>query len=98
VSRVLGSDGLSEGVRVAFAVGFGAVAIGLLVWVRRGADWVTAAGWATLALLLSTTWLLPWYGAWLMPLAGLSSDRRLRLAAVAFTAVYLATKIGPGLR
>ncbi len=96
-SRVLGSHGLSEGVRVAFAVAFGAVAVGLLLWVRRGADWVTAAGWATLALLLSTAWLLPWYGAWLMPLAALSSDRRLRLAAIAFTAVYLATKILPNL-
>lgn len=96
-SRVLGSHGLSEGVRMAFAVGFGAVAIGLLVWVRRGADWVTAAGWATLALLLSTAWLLPWYGAWLMPLAALSGSPWLRRAALAFTAVYLATKIGPGL-
>jgi alpha-1,6-mannosyltransferase len=95
VSRVLGSHGLSEGVRVAFAVGFGAVAIGLLVWVRRGADWVTAAGWATLALLLSTAWLLPWYGAWLMPLAALSGSPWLRRAALAFTAVYLATKILP---
>jgi hypothetical protein len=95
VSRGLGSHGLSEGVRLAFAVGFGAVALALLVWVRRGADWVTAAGWATLALLLSTAWLMPWYGAWLMPLAALSGDRRLRLAAVAFTAIYLATKILP---
>jgi hypothetical protein len=96
-SRVLGSHGLSDGVRLAFAVGFGVVALGLLVWVRRGADWVTAAGWATLALLLSTAWLLPWYGAWLMPLAALSGDRRLRLAGLAFTAVYIATKILPNL-
>jgi hypothetical protein len=84
-------------VRLAFAVGFGVVALGLLVWVRRGADWVTAAGWATLALLLSTAWLLPWYGAWLMPLAALSGDRRRRLAGLAFTAVYIATKILPNL-
>ena len=69
-----------------------------IVRVRRGADWVTAAGWATLALLLSTTWLLPWYGAWLMPLAGLSDSPWLRRAALAFTAAYLATKILPGLR
>jgi hypothetical protein len=96
-SRALGSHDLSEGVRVAFAAGFAAVAIGLLLWVRRGADWVTAAGWATLALLLSTAWLLPWYGAWLMPVAALSGDRRLRAAAIAFTAVYLATKILPNL-
>ncbi|MDX6661405.1 MAG: hypothetical protein QOJ55_2227, partial [Solirubrobacteraceae bacterium] len=73
------------------------VALGLLVWVRRGADWVTAAGWATLALLVSTAWLLPWYGAWLMPLAGLSDSPWLRRAALAFTAIYLATKILPNL-
>ena len=97
-SRLFGARGLDQGVRVAFAVAFPVVALGLLVRVRRGADWVTAAGWATLALLLSTAWLLPWYGVWLMPLAALSSDRRLRVAAVAFTAIYLATKIVPGLR
>jgi alpha-1,6-mannosyltransferase len=97
-SRLFGSAGLPEGVRVAFAVAFGAAVLGLLLWVRRGADWVTAAGWATLALLVSTAWLLPWYGAWLMPLAGLSDSPWLRRAALAFTAVYLATKIGPGLR
>jgi hypothetical protein len=98
VSRLFGAHGLSEGVRLAFGLAFGAVTIGLLVGVRRGADWVTGAGWATLALLLCTAWLLPWYGAWLMPLAALSPDRRLRAAAIAFTAVYLATKIVPGLR
>ena len=97
-SRLLGQAGLTEGVRVAFAVAFGAVAVGLLLWVRRGADWVTAAGWATLALLLCTAWLLPWYGVWLVPLAALSNSPWLRRAAVAFTAVYLVTKIAPGLR
>jgi len=97
-SRLFGSAGLTEEVRVAFAAGFAAIVIGLLLWVRRGADWVTAAGWATLALLVSSAWLLPWYGAWLMPLAALSDSPWLRRAALAFTAVYLATKIGPGLR
>ena len=41
----------------------------LLVRTRRGADAVAMAGWATLALLLATAWLVPWYIAWLLPLA-----------------------------
>jgi hypothetical protein len=40
-------------------------------------EWLTAAGWAAAALLLSTSWLVPWYVAWLLPLAALASDRRL---------------------
>jgi hypothetical protein len=98
LSRLLGHPMLSEGVRVAAGIAF-ALAVGaLLVWVRRGADWLAAGGWATLALLLSTAWLLPWYGAWLMPLAALSDSRRLRLAALAFTAAMVGSKVLPGLR
>ncbi len=40
------------------------------------------AGWATLALLLSTAWLLPWYAIWPLPLAAVCGDRRLRAAAL----------------
>jgi alpha-1,6-mannosyltransferase len=52
----------------------------------RGADWRTMAGWATLALLLSTAWLLPWYAIWVLPLAALADSRRLRAATLAFCA------------
>ena len=45
-----------------------------------------AAGWATLALLLSTAWLLPWYAIWLLPLAAVSGDRRLRAATLVLCA------------
>ena len=53
----------------------------LLVRVYRGADWLESAGWATLALLATTTWLLPWYLVWFLPLAALArrplpADRR----------------------
>jgi hypothetical protein len=53
----------------------------LLVRTRRGADWLTNAGWAYVAVLATTAWLLPWYIAWALPFAALSPDRRL-LAAV----------------
>jgi hypothetical protein len=45
-------------------------------WRRRSA--ITASGWASLALLLTLSWVLPWYVLWVLPLAALSSSRRLR--------------------
>jgi hypothetical protein len=49
---------------------------------------ITAAGWASMALLLTLSWVLPWYVVWVLPLAALSGSRRLRIAALAF-GVYL---------
>jgi hypothetical protein len=71
-----------------------AVALALLLrgtWHRRHevAGWLAPAGWATLALLAASAWLVPWYAIWLMPLAALSSDRRLLLASVAFCAYMM---------
>ena len=40
-------------------------------------DWIDGAGWATVAMLVAASSLLPWYVAWLLPLAALASDRRL---------------------
>ena len=31
------------------------------------------AGWATLALLVASAWLVPWYALWLLPLAALAA-------------------------
>jgi alpha-1,6-mannosyltransferase len=49
---------------------------------RVGADWRVAAGWSTIALLISTAWLLPWYAIWVLPLAAVSGDRRLCAATL----------------
>ena len=48
----------------------------------RGArrDAITASGWASVALLVTLSWVLPWYVLWVLPLAALSSSRRLRAA------------------
>jgi alpha-1,6-mannosyltransferase len=59
----------------------------------RGHDWIAAAGWATLAVLAGTTWLLPWYVVWVLPLAAVGESRRLRGATVLFTVFVVATRI-----
>ncbi|MBV8956868.1 MAG: hypothetical protein JO179_22210, partial [Solirubrobacterales bacterium] len=46
------------------------------VW-RGEMDWIDGAGWVALALLITASSMLPWYVAWLMPLAALATDRRL---------------------
>ena len=51
--------------------------------------WVEGLGWATLALLIASAWLVPWYAIWLMPPAALSGSRRLMAAALALCAYML---------
>jgi len=66
--------------------------VGLLraVWVGR-LDWIAGAGWATAVLLLTTGFLVPWYVAWLIPLAALGRDRRLLAVAILLTGLGLTT-------
>ena len=68
-----------------------AVALGWLLWrVWRGEiDWIAGAGWAAFALLVTAASLLPWYVAWLMPLAALGLDRRLWKASLVLTGVMV---------
>jgi glycosyl transferase family 87 len=79
--------------RAVYALLFlGALALLLRAAWRRRADvagWIAPAGWATLALLAASAWLVPWYAIWLMPLAALASDRRLLFASIAFCAYMM---------
>lgn len=52
-------------------------------------DWIDGAGWATVAVLATASSLLPWYVAWLMPLAALGTDRRLWRTSIALSGVML---------
>jgi hypothetical protein len=54
---------------------------------RRGP--ITAAGWASVALLVTLSWVLPWYVLWVLPMAALSSSRRLRVAALVLGAYLI---------
>ncbi|MFZ0091957.1 MAG: polyprenol phosphomannose-dependent alpha 1,6 mannosyltransferase MptB [Solirubrobacteraceae bacterium] len=72
------------------AAGFLAVCGWLLRRVWRGqTDWIDGAGWAMLAMLGASSSLLPWYVAWLLPLAALGHDRRLHRLSIVLTGVVL---------
>jgi hypothetical protein len=55
---------------------------------------LTASGWASVALLVTLSWVLPWYVLWVLPLAALSSSRRLRTTALVL-GVYLIVAWAP---
>jgi len=85
-ARLVGLSGTPTWWRHLFVGVFVAVFAAALWRTARGGDWRSAAGWTTLALLLSTAWLLPWYVIWALPLAAVSNDRRLRAATLVFCA------------
>jgi alpha-1,6-mannosyltransferase len=90
-ARLTGID--ENAVRVAALAIFGAAVVWLLVRTWRGADWIRAAAWAGTGLLLATSWLLPWYLLWPLPLAAVSRDRRLAVLLLALTAYQLGARI-----
>jgi len=59
----------------------------VMAWRRR--DSITASGWATVALLVTLGWVLPWYVLWLLPLAALSRSLRLRRTALVLGAYLM---------
>ena len=77
-----------QGIRFPLEVLLIAWVLWLLYRTWRGANWIASAGWATFGVLVTTAWLLPWYVCWLLPLAALGEDRRLRIAAFVAT-LYL---------
>jgi hypothetical protein len=73
------------------AAGLIALAAVLAAW--RGADAITAAGWAFLALIASIASFAPWYLVWLLPFAALGRSRRLRVATVLLTLYVMAAHV-----
>jgi hypothetical protein len=87
----LGQGGETEVMRTLLSVVLIAsvLASGLLAW--RWRDSLTASGWATIALLVTLSWVLPWYILWVLPMAALSRSRKLRVAALALGAYLILT-------
>jgi len=90
-ARIAGLD--ATAVRAGALVLYAALFIYLLAWTWRGNDWLRAAAWASLGLLLATAWLLPWYLIWALPLVALSRDRPLQLLTLALTAYQLPARM-----
>jgi Glycosyltransferase family 87 len=66
-----------------------ALIVTVVLLVRRRGDWIANAGWATVALIASLAWVMPWYVIWVLPLAALSSSVRLRRTALALSVFLL---------
>ncbi|HEY1854363.1 MAG TPA: glycosyltransferase 87 family protein [Solirubrobacterales bacterium] len=90
-ARLTGVD--RGAVRIAALLLYAVALAWLLAWTGRGGDWVRAAAWAGTGLLLATSWLLPWYLVWPLPLVAVSRDRPLQLLTLALTAYQLGARI-----
>ncbi len=73
-----------------------AAVVAVIALLRRRSDWIGSAGWATLALLATLAWLMPWYVIWLAPLAALSTSPRLRRVTIILT-VFLVVTLSPAM-
>ena len=80
-------------VRVAELAAYAVGVVGLLWWTGRGGDWVRATGWATFGLLVASSWLMPWYVMWALPLAAVARDRRLTGSVLALCAFQLVNRV-----
>lgn len=83
----------ADAARAAALALYAAAVAWLLLWTWRGGDWVRAAAWAGFGLLLATSWLLPWYLIWPLPLVAVCRDRPLQLLTLALTAYQLGARI-----
>jgi hypothetical protein len=88
ISTRLGLGTVGHAAGLVLAVAFAAVYFWLIRKVWRGEmDWIDGAGWVAVALLITASSMLPWYVAWLIPLAALGTDRRLWRIAIVMTGV-----------
>jgi alpha-1,6-mannosyltransferase len=96
LGAVFGWSGNPTGARVVATVGFVSVLV-LLLWRtwRRREEWLDSAAWATVALLVCTSWLLAWYIVWLVPLAALGRSRWLAAAATGLSVFVVLTRMVP---
>jgi hypothetical protein len=96
IGKALGLPGATPAIRAGGAVTL--VLALLVVYARtaRGADPVAAAGWASVATLLTTSWLMPWYVIWVLPLAALTPGRALRAVALGLCAFVIGMRASLG--
>ncbi len=96
LGAIFGWSGNPNGARAVATVVFAATLGGLLwrTW-RRREDWLDCAAWATVALLVCTSWLLAWYIVWLVPLAALGRSRWLPAAAAGLSVFVVLTRVVP---
>jgi alpha-1,6-mannosyltransferase len=93
VAFLFGMVDVTSPMRSGFELGFAATVLAGLVAVWRRRSLMEATGWAFLALVVASTWLLGWYTIWSLPFAAVARDRRLLLATLAVQAYFVANHI-----
>ncbi len=66
-------------------------------WRAGAADrerWLAGAGWSTVALILSLSWVVPWYIIWVLPFAVLSRSTAMRRACIVMS-IWLIFSFAP---
>jgi Glycosyltransferase family 87 len=74
---------------------FGVLVLWLLWLTLRGADWVWAAAWCGIGILLASHYVTPWYVLWPLPLVAVARDRKLVLVMLAICAYQLPAALPP---
>jgi hypothetical protein len=91
----LGQGGETNTLRDLLSVALIGAVIACCALAYRRRESLTATGWATVALLVTLSWVLPWYVVWVLPMAALSGSRRLRTTTLVL-GVYLILAWVPG--
>jgi len=89
IGLALGKGGETQSLHVLLSAALGASVLLCCVQAWRRRSSITASGWANVALLVTLSWVLPWYVLWVLPLAALSASRRLRGAALALGVYFI---------
>jgi alpha-1,6-mannosyltransferase len=77
VSALFGLSTVTHGVRMVCTALLILIVLWLLLRVWRGGEWVSSCGWALVAVVALSPWLLAWYIVWPLPFAAVTRGRRL---------------------
>ena len=91
VGLAIGVGGESEGVRLVMQASLVLTVFAGCWYAYTRRDAITPAGWANVVLIMTLSWVLPWYVLWVLPLAALSGSRRLRVATLILGAYLVIT-------
>jgi Glycosyltransferase family 87 len=95
IAHLFGKPGVFPIDHTLLKVALVAILLYLMWHTWRGYDWVAASGWALLAIVVTSSWLLAWYTLWALPLAVVARDRRLLLATLAVQLLFIVHQISP---
>jgi hypothetical protein len=94
IGLAVGAGGETLTLHTIMTATLGVALLACCVQAYRRRDVITPSGWASIALLVTLSWVLPWYVLWALPMAALSQSRRLRVATLA-VAIYLIVAWAP---